>query len=78
VLFLEKREYELVYHGKEREDILANSRSLQPIRTREQRQQNREWHNIYLVITTGNEDTRRDEEAGVIIRWLYRCSIDLY
>src|SRR3990170_4395996 len=49
----EKREYELVYHGKEREgDILANTLAvpLQPVRTfgSNGSKVNREWHNMLI------------------------------
>src|SRR5438093_5218930 len=45
----EKREYELVYHGKEREeDILANTLAvpLQPVRTFGKN--NDSWHNMLI------------------------------
>src|SRR5438034_11359037 len=47
----EKREYELVYHGKEREeDILANTLAvpLQPVRTFESNGRNGGWQNMLI------------------------------
>ena len=49
----EKREYELVYHGKEREeDILANTLAvpLQPVRTfgRTSKEPDQDWQNMLI------------------------------